>query len=263
MRRKIITINEDLCNGCGQCVTACSEGALELVNGKARLVKESFCDGLGDCIGECPTGALKIEEKETADFDATAVEKHLFATQGSTAVEKMKRAQEKHVAAGPKQAGCCPGSMTRMATAGSRAAVTGRASPGPAIAPDLAHWPVQLHLVSPQAPFFNNKELLILSTCAPVASADVHWRFIRGRAVVIACPKLDNTDGYIEKLTAILKNESIPKAVIVRMEVPCCSGLTAMVKKAIENTGRQDLEMEENIVSFGGEISSDAGRNRL
>ena len=101
-----------------------------------------------------------------------------------------------------------------------------------------------------------------MSTCAPVASADVHWRFIRGRSGD-SVPKLDNTDGYIEKLTAILKNESIPKAVIVRMEVPCCSGLTAMVKKAIENTGRQDLEMEENIVSFGGEISSDAGRNRL
>jgi len=184
MKRKIITIDEDLCNGCGECITACAEGALQLVDGKAKLVKEQFCDGFGDCIGECPTGALKIEEREA----------------------------------------------------------------------ELEQWPVQIHLVQPGAPFFRDRELVVLSTCAPVASADVHWRFLRGRSVAVGCPKLDNTAPYAEKLGAILAESSIPKAIIVRMEVPCCGGLSQIVREAAALSGRTDLVVEEVTVALDGDV---------
>lgn len=264
MKRKIIRIDEDLCNGCGNCIVGCAEGALQLVDGKARLVKEQFCDGFGDCIGTCPTGALTIEERESEGFDPEATKANLRATQGDAAVDRMEAAEQEHAApsapgdAAPR--GGCPGLRMRVPSPGpaataATAAVEGTGLPGQVIKSDLQQWPVQLHLVAPDAPYFRNRELVVLSTCAPVASADVHWRYIRGRGVVVACPKLDRTAPYTEKLAAILRDTSIPKVVVVRMEVPCCGGLTRLVAQAVAASGRDDLEMEEIVVGVDGSIT--------
>ena len=263
MKRKIITIDEAACNGCGQCVTACAEGAIQIVNGKAKLVKERFCDGFGECIGECPTGALKIEERDTDAFDVASTKEHLRTTQGEQAVWRMEEASRRHEGGGgaaPPPAhvppGGCPGTRMRMGR------VSGAEAPQPVLSADVGHalrsdleqWPVQIHLVQPGAPFFRNRELAVLSTCSPVASADVHWRFIRGRSVVVGCPKLDDTAGYAQKLGAILSDPTIPKVIVVRMEVPCCGGLTLIVKEAIRLSGRKDLAAEEVTVSLSGDV---------
>ncbi|MBP7275226.1 MAG: 4Fe-4S binding protein [Kiritimatiellae bacterium] len=270
-RRKIIEINEDLCNGCGECVTACAEGALRLINGKARLVKEDFCDGLGDCIGECPTGALKIVERDAPDYDEPATREHVARTGGADALWAFDAASERHaqtLAAPPAPAparpsgpggGGCPGTRMRMRaeTAGAARPATPVGGGGlpPQVNPsELRQWPIQLHLVQPGAPFFAGKELVIMNTCGPLASADVHWRFLRGRAVVVACPKLDRTEPYVPKLAEILRDPSIPKAIVVRMEVPCCGGLSHMASQAAQQTGRTDLELEEVTLSLEGEV---------
>jgi ferredoxin len=267
MKRKIITIDEEKCNGCGNCVTACAEGALKLVNGKARLVKELFCDGFGDCIGDCPTGALKIEERDTDAFDVEATKQYLKATQGEAAVRRMEAAGAAHErgahpgpAARPAPPmGGCPGSRMRFAPKTGQAPAAsvpaaGAGLPGHVLDSALEQWPVQLHLVQPGAPFFQNRELVVLSTCAPVASADVHWRFLRGRSVVVGCPKLDETGPYAEKLGAILAEPTIPKVIVVRMSVPCCGGLTQIVKEAWQLSGRRDLVVEEVTVDLNGDI---------
>ena len=259
MKRKIIEIDDELCNGCGNCITGCAEGALALVDGKARLVKDQFCDGFGDCIGECPTGALQIVERESDAFDEDAVKQHLLKTQGEEAVQRMEAAAEKHAHAAEAPphppAGGCPGMRMREKPAGTAApAATAGSGPEKVIPSELTQWPIQLHLVQPGAPFFENRELVVLSTCSPIASADVHWRFIRGRGVVVACPKLDRTEDYVEKLAAILAEPSIPSVIVLRMEVPCCGGLTQIVQAAVEGSGRTDLEMREVVVSLDGEI---------
>ncbi len=234
MKRKIIEIDEELCNGCGECVTGCAEGALQIVDGKAKLVNEVFCDGLGACIGTCPTGALKIIERDADEFDEAAVEEHL----GN---QKPKA----------PPAGGCPGMQVRF---GGEPKVEHPAVSEQVIPSELNQWPTQLHLVPSVAPFFKDRELVVLSTCAPSASPDVNWRFVRGRAIVIACPKLDRTEGYIEKLTEILKSNGIPKVIIVRMEVPCCGGLSVMVKQAAQQSGRTDLIVEEATIGLNGDV---------
>ncbi len=266
MNRKIITIDDEKCNGCGNCVSGCAEGALHIVNGKARLVKELFCDGFGDCIKECPTGALKIVEREADDFDIEATRQHLAKTQGVKAVQRMEKANQAHMVSHPPHdghgghahgpgGGGCPGSRMRFKPASDAASVPPAApSGGHVIASDLQQWPVQLHLVQPGAPFFSGRELVVLSTCSPVASADVHWRFMRGRAVVVACPKLDRTDPYAEKLGAILSDPSIPKVIVVRMEVPCCGGLSVIARQAVQLSGRKNLKAEEATVSLDGDV---------
>lgn len=259
-KRKIITINENLCNGCGDCVTACSEGALRIINGKAKLVNEKFCDGFGDCIGKCPTGALKIEEKEVPDFDFEATREHVKKLGGEQAVRQLEMAAKVHefkakMGHAMHGGGGCPGSAMRFdAQAATRREAVDRGGPRQAIPSELNQWPVQIHLVRPDAPYFKNRELVVLSTCAPIASADAHWRFIRGRAVVVGCPKLDRTEGYVEKLAAILSEPTIPKVIIVRMEVPCCGGLTMIVREAAAMTGRRDLEVEEVTVALNGDV---------
>ena len=251
--RKIIRIDESLCDGCGECVSACAEVAIAIVNGKARLVKEQYCDGFGDCIGDCPTGALKIVESESDEFDPQAAKQHLRGTQGEGAVRRMEAAEKRHEmkahAAAHAAGGGGPGTRMRFA-----AQPAGAAAPGHALQSDLQQWPVQIHLVQPGAPFFHGRELVVLSTCAPVASADVHWRFIRGRGVAVGCPKLDDTDSYAEKLGAILSDATIPKVIVVRMEVPCCGGLTAIVGQAAALSGRSDLAVDEVTVGIDGNI---------
>jgi ferredoxin len=233
MKRKIIEINEELCNGCGACVTGCAEGALAIINGKAKLVNDIFCDGLGACIGDCPTGALKIIERDAPGFDEVAVQKR---------VQKIA-----------PPSGGCPGLQIRFGEQ-KKAEPAAPAVSGQVIPSELNQWPTQLHLVPVEAPFFKNRELVVLSTCAPSASPDVNWRFIRGRAIAIACPKLDRTEGYVEKLAGILASNGIPKVIIVRMEVPCCGGLTMMVKEAVRRSGRIDLVVEEATIGLDGEL---------
>jgi NAD-dependent dihydropyrimidine dehydrogenase PreA subunit len=265
-KRKIIEIDEDLCNGCGNCISGCAEGALQLIDGKARLVKEQFCDGFGDCIGTCPTGALTITERESDVFDVEATRENLLNTQGAEAVRRMDDANAAHdrgehpeppAPAPAPHGGGCPGTRMRMASADKPAAkptATGTPAGGQMVRSDLEQWPVQLHLVQPGAPFFDNKEMVILSTCSPIASADVHWRFIRGRSIVVACPKLDQTEPYTDKLAGIWQNTTIPKAIIVRMEVPCCGGLTMIAEEALRRSGRTDLVLEEVTVGLTGDI---------
>ena len=256
MKRKIIKIDQELCNGCGNCITGCSEGALALVNGKAKLVKENFCDGFGDCIGTCPTGALTIELREAEDFDVQAVKAHLITTQGSEAVWRMEEAQKKHEAIEKEQfqhAGC-PGALSRSwdDPLVEKPAITPETiSP---MASELRQWPIHFRLVQPGAPFFRNKELVVMSTCGPLASADIHQRYLRGRSLIVGCPKLDDTSGYIPKLAAILKEKTIPRVIIPRMEVPCCGGLTMIVKEATRLSERTDITIEENIIGVNGVI---------
>ena len=270
--RKIIHINEELCDGCGLCVQACSEGALQIVNGKAKLVKADYCDGLGDCLGDCPTGALTIEEKEAPAFNFHATLDHVTTSQGTEGAERFMKAAREHGLIDPdyepdltsasKQPGApesgCPGlrhfTKTAPAAPAHPAQVDGKGLPSQVFPSDLAQWPVQLHLVNPGADFFNHKELVVLSACGPVASADIHWRFLRGRSVVVACPKLDRTEPYVDKLAAILSNPTIPKVIVVRMSVPCCSGLTRMIDQAMAIADRKDLEFQQVIVNTDGTI---------
>ncbi|HBA83591.1 MAG TPA: 4Fe-4S ferredoxin [Verrucomicrobia bacterium] len=255
MKRKIITIDEEKCNGCGACITACAEGALALVDGKARLVKDQYCDGFGDCLGECPTGALKIVEKDASEFDVEATKQHVLKTGGAEAVRRMEQAGAQHATAEkPKFAGCPGLAMRFNPDRKSERAAPPADSPAQVIPSELNQWPIQIHLVPSDAPFFRERELVVMSTCAPLASADVHWRFLRGRSVVVGCSKLDHTDGYAEKLAAILSEPSIPKVIVVRMEVPCCGGLTAIVRAAAASSGRNDLIVEETTVGIGGGI---------
>ena len=262
-KRKIIKIDEEKCNGCGACVTACSEGALQIIDGKAKLVREDFCDGFGDCLGECPTGALVIEERDAPDFSFQETKQHLMQTQGLPAVRRFEDAAKKHGIPAPAdhQHSGCPGSAMRLRQVeAAPAAVSGSGLPGQVNRSELEQWPVHLRLVRPGTEIFRNKELVVLSTCSPVASADIHWRFLRGRAVVVACPKLDDTSGYAEKLGEILADPTIPRVIVVRMEVPCCGGLTRFVQLAKVLSGREDLEFEEIIISVAGEVSARPSR---
>ena len=264
MKRKIIEIDEALCNGCGDCIVGCAEGALQLVNGKAKMVKEDFCDGFGDCIGACPTGALQIIEREAPAYDIDATREHV-AKMGDDALKKFDEANAEHDAKEkesqmeqPKTGGC-PGMQVRMAEkkeTAAKPATTAVESGGQVIKSDLVQWPIQLHLVPPTAPFFEGKELVILSTCSPVASPDVHWRYVRGRSLVVACPKLDKTEGYVEKLAGIMAGNNIPKVIIVRMSVPCCGGLTQITQQAYKASGRTDLIVEEVTIGLDGELLS-------
>ncbi|OGK08969.1 MAG: hypothetical protein A2W80_09005 [Candidatus Riflebacteria bacterium GWC2_50_8] len=258
--RKIITINEDLCNGCGNCITGCAEGALQLVNGKAKLVKETYCDGFGDCIGTCPTGALKIVEKEAEEFDFDRTIEHVEKIRGEDGVNFMREAHKQHEAklqtAAPSHGGGCPGTRMRMMQPSQQQSVKAVADGAMPVVmkSEISQWPVQLHLLQPKAPFFNDRELVILSTCSPATSPDVQWRYIRGRSVAIACPKLDRTEGYVEKLAEIFTSNNIPRVIILRMEVPCCGGLTAMVNAALELGKPQNMVVDEVVMSLEGEI---------
>ncbi len=261
MKRKIIEIDEDLCNGCGECIVGCAEGALQLVDGKAKMVKEDFCDGFGDCVGTCPTGALQIVEREAAAFDEEATIEHVRNTRGEEGVKIMLDAaveheeKEKNVEEEKSKMSGCPGMQVRMKKAEeAKAAATIGTISGQVIKSDLDQWPIQLHLVPPTASFFEGKELVVLSTCSPVASPDVHWRFVRGRSLVVACPKLDKTEGYVEKLSQIMANNNIPKVLVVRMEVPCCGGLSMMTQQAHAMSGRSDLVVEEVTIGLDGEL---------
>jgi len=219
-RRPVVMIDEGRCNGCGQCATACTEGAIEIVNGKARLVSESYCDGLGACLGECPQGAIAIEEREAKAFDAEAVEEHLARRRGQVA--------EQALACG------CPGTASQaLGGAAYEAEESGQPAPS-----RLGNWPVQLMLVPSDAPYLQGARLVISADCVPVALADFHRRFLGGRALLLGCPKLDDAGYYREKLAAILGPNDVESVEVVYMEVPCCFGLVRLVQQAIADSGK-------------------------
>ena len=217
MIRKIIKIDEEKCNGCAACATACHEGAIEMVNGKARLVREDYCDGLGDCLPACPTNAITFEEREAPAYDEAAV---------------LKAKAEKQAGNDPLPCGC-PGANAKAI---KREPVFEQSSTPP-IFSRLSQWPVQIKLVPPAAPYFENANLLIAADCTAYAYGSFHNDFIKNRVTLIGCPKLDMVD-YTEKLTQIIANNNIKSVTVVRMEVPCCGGIENATKQALINSGK-------------------------
>jgi Pyruvate/2-oxoacid:ferredoxin oxidoreductase delta subunit len=238
--RKIVKIDEELCDGCGQCVPGCAEGAIEIIDGKARLVSENYCDGLGACLGECPNGAITIVEREAEDFDEEAVEEYLKEK------EKTEKPVEVHLACG------CPSThvQTFIPKAPDKAGIR---DTQPGTQSTLSHWPVQINLVPPTAPFLKGADLLIAADCTPLAYPNFHQDFLKGKVIMIGCPKFDNVEDYILKFTEIFKNADIKSITALIMEVPCCSGLPMIVKRAMDAAGK-DIPMEEIVISVKGNI---------
>ena len=225
MKRNIIHIDEDKCNGCGQCVPACHEGAIKIIDGKARLAADSLCDGLGACLGECPQGAITIEKRAAAPFILPQ-------------------------AAPPLPCGC-PGSMMR-----DFRAVPKKENPSPQgpVPSELRQWPVQLKLLNPAASFFKDADIVVSADCAAFSYGDFHRKFLKGKVLVIFCPKLDDDlESYIEKLAAVFKANTVRSVTIVRMEVPCCGGTLQIVEEAVKRSGKNVI-MKEYTISLQGEI---------
>ncbi len=246
MQRTIVKIDRDKCNGCGACITGCHEGALQLVDGKAVVVSDSYCDGLGACIGECPVGAITLEEREAAPFDEAAVQARLSA-HNPAPTPKVE------TAAAPMACGC-PGSAAReirrpqfdFAGAGLQSQPS-----------ELRQFPVQLHLVNPQAEFFHGADLLLAADCTAFASGEFHSRFLRGKMLAIACPKLDgNTKIYEDKLADMIDGARINTLTVLVMEVPCCRGLVRLAQTARERAQR-NVPVKVVVLSVGGEIVND------
>lgn len=225
MIRNIVEINQEKCNGCGLCISACHEGAIQLVNGKAKLISDKYCDGLGNCLPACPTDAIKIIEREADDFDEAAVEILL-----KEKAEKDEKVAKKEMPCG------CPGSMARklqpVRTIADEVTEEKKTEDGKRPS-QLGQWPVQLKLVNPAADYFEGANLLIAADCTAFAYGDFHKDFIKGHTVVIGCPKLDDNEYYAEKLTQILAHNNIQSITVVRMEVPCCGGIVRAVKEAM------------------------------
>ena len=233
MKRKIITIDPDLCNGCGLCISACHEGALQLVNGKAKLVSDSYCDGLGACLPECPTHAIKIIEREAAAFDEAAVAAKQAAEKAASAPSAPRPAP----APAPSLACGCPGKMAKAITRAPAPAASEPGLPAAEATSALLNWPVQIKLVPVNAPYLKNAALLIAADCTAFSYADIHRRFMANKVTLIGCPKLDEGD-YAEKLTAILQANDIRSLTVLRMEVPCCAGIANAAKQALINSGK-------------------------
>ncbi|HIJ78446.1 MAG: 4Fe-4S binding protein [Desulfobulbaceae bacterium] len=245
--RKIIEIDEELCNGCGQCVPGCAEGALQIVNGKAQMLAEKYCDGLGACLGECPTGALRIVEREADDFDEEAV-------------EELLRSREEVRPPAPATQPCgCPSAQIQSFQAATpcqaankpvqlagQAALSGSA---------LSHWPVQIRLVPPSAPFLKNSDLLVAADCVPVAYPHFHSNLLAGKTVMMGCPKFDDAEAYIQKFTEIFATSSINSITMAIIEVPCCSQMRHILKEALKRAGKE-IKAQEVVISARGEIIS-------
>lgn len=245
--RKIIEIDDDLCDGCGNCVPSCAEGALEIIDGKAKVVADIYCDGLGACLGDCPTGALTVVEREADEFDEEAVEEFL---------EAKKTAEPQTI---PMVSGGCPSARMQTFDSAASESVSDPCQQAniPAALEEtesaLSHWPVQIMLVPPTAPFLKGADVLVLADCVPVAFPTVHRDFIQGKSVLLGCPKLDNAEFYIEKFAQICKQSGVKSITSVVMEVPCCSGLPIIVKKGMELSG-VEIPMEEVVISTRGKI---------
>jgi ferredoxin len=244
-QRKIVEIDEEKCDGCGLCASGCAEGAIEIRGGKARLVSEVYCDGLGACLGECPQGAIRITEREAQPFSEEAVHSHL--------ADRSIAQPAPHTHAG------CPGAAARtlpqLQTLGPQ-----RPSAQPLTTDELpsepsspGNWPVQLRLVPPNAPFLRGADVLLVADCVPFALADFHRRLLRGRPVVIGCPKLDDGQFYVEKLAALLSMSAVRSLTVVHMEVPCCTGLVRIAEAAIQRSGVK-VPLSDVTVSIQGQV---------
>jgi ferredoxin len=262
MKRKIIYIDDELCNGCGQCIPNCPEGALQLIDGKARLISDLFCDGLGACIGECPLGAITIEEREAQSYDERRVMENVIA-QGRGVIQAHLAHLQEHgeqeylaqalavleergidvelpeAAQGRANAGC-PGSQVRAFHAGSSPTEGTSGIDTPDAPSQLRQWPVQLHLLPPSAPYFRDADVLLAADCAAYAHGDFHRQFLQGRRLAIACPKLDsNQDIYLDKLKALIDFSGIRSITVLTMEVPCCRGLLQLARSAAAEAERK------------------------
>ncbi|WP_300457987.1 4Fe-4S binding protein [Desulfobacula sp.] len=240
--RKIIEIDDERCNGCGNCVIACAEGAIVIIDGKAKVIADKYCDGLGACIGDCPEDALKIIEREADDFDEAAVEV-LLKTQGKKET-------------GPAACGCPSTTLQTFPTADKESSCACANTPTRHVSggkSSLGHWPVQIKLIPAGAPFLKNADLVIAADCVPVAYPTFHADFLEGNAVMIGCPKFDNAEEYVEKLAQVFKTSGIHTITCVVMEVPCCSAMPVIVKKALAKSG-VDIPFKEVVVSSRGEI---------
>ncbi|MEW6515580.1 MAG: 4Fe-4S binding protein [candidate division FCPU426 bacterium] len=258
MKRKIIHIDEDRCNGCAACIPNCPEGALQIIDGKARLVSDLFCDGLGACLGHCPEGAILVEEREAEPYDERRVMENIVRQGAGTIRAHLIHLQEhgedalyRQAAAylreqgignpcedpGPSRAehGGCPGSRLRTLKP-SGAAPAAPSSERPS---QLQNWPIQIHLANPRAPYFRGADLLLAADCAGFAATDLHNQWLAGRVTLIGCPKLDDTEAYLEKLTAIFKQNEPRSLTVLHMEVPCCGGLVALAREALTRSGAQ------------------------
>ena len=238
--RKIIEINEDLCDGCGQCIIGCAEGALELVDGKAKVIADNLCDGLGACIGECPSGALKIVEREADEFDEEAVEHNL-------AKETEKKDHDDEMACG------CSSTQIQSFISPSPCQEANTPASFDDVRSALSHWPIKIRLVPPAAPFLKGADLLVLADCCGVAYANLHRDLLKGRVVMMGCPKFDNVQEYIDKFTDIFQTAQIKSITSVVMEVPCCSGLPGILAKAMETAG-VTIPIEQLVISSRGRI---------
>jgi len=279
MKRQIITIDERKCTGCGDCIPACPEGALQVIDGKARLVSDLFCDGLGACIGHCPTGAMRVETREAEPYDERRVMAGSIVKAGPNVIAAHLRHLEEHgandylreavayleeqgianpleaeVATKPAHHGGCPGSRTMDFRSNGHAAPSAVATPSSPAPSALRQWPVQLHLVSPIAPYFRDVEVLLAADCVAFAMGDFHSRLLDGSALAIACPKLDTgMERYVEKLTAMIDLAGVRSITVAIMEVPCCGGLTALVMQALEKAKRK-VPVKRIIVGVTGEV---------
>lgn len=290
MKRKIITINEELCNGCGNCIDGCHEGALQLIDNKARIVSELYCDGLGACIGECPTNAITIEEREAEPYNEIAVIERIAPKGEKTVLAHLKHLKEHGETAyiaqavayieekklpinldllkeeKPKLACGCPGSMARsfsqvatstLTPTGLKKNAAATPSRSVEIKSALTHWPIQLHLIRPEASFLAGADVIVAADCVAYAYADFHNRFLRGKKLVIACPKLDsNQELYVSKLTQMMNEGAINTLTVVIMEVPCCGGLMQLAKLAAERATRK-VPIKRIVIGVEGEIKSE------
>lgn len=271
MKRKVITVNEEKCTGCGNCIPGCPEGALQIIDGKARLVSDLFCDGLGACIGECPTGAMSVEEREAEPYNEYKVMANIVKGGENTIKAHLKHLDEHNEKELLHQAiaylkdntipvpeykdklPCgCPGNMTKTIerNAGSEASETTPVK----IQSKLANWPVQLQLLNPNAPYLKNCDLVIAADCVPFAFANFYEKFLKNKVLTVFCPKLDKTtDQYIEKLAEIFLTQDIKSVTIVHMEVPCCSGVNKIVEDALLKANKFIITREYTI-SINGEM---------
>ena len=239
VKRKIIEIDEEKCDGCGQCVPSCAEGAIQILDGKARLISEKYCDGLGACLGECPNDALKIVEREADDFDEIAVEEHLRSkeTAGETAT----------MACG------CPSVHIKSFASSEPCRETNEPVYHGGGVSALSHWPVQIRLVPPTAPFLKGADLLVAADCTPLAYPNFHQDFLKDRVVLVGCPKLDDVENYVQKFADIFRTADIKSVTVVTMEVPCCQGLPVIVKRGMELAERK-IPLNHVIISIRGDV---------
>ncbi len=277
MKRKIIKIDENKCNGCGKCIPNCPEGALQIIDGKARLISDLFCDGLGACIGECPEGAITTVEREAEAYDEKTVMEQNIIPKGTNTIKAHLKHLKDHKEnkllqiaidvlkdndigipdlndqPAQKPCGGCPGTLAKLLNRMPDKKPETETVKG-SIASELRQWPLQLHLINPMAAYFDNADLLISADCVPYAFGDFHRHYLKGKMVITFCPKLDNSmDVYIEKLTELFMRKNIKSVTIVRMEVPCCGGTEMIVRKALEASGKE-LDVKVDVISLDGEI---------